>query len=187
MSRQKAWDDERGFTLIELVTVIVLMGIVLAISSSSWFGVVEGRQVDSATNQLAADLRQAHSKAINRLQPQTMTLTAGSSKYTIGPTASSCSVDPANPGCIETDLDDCDDEDVANGDCNDDDVVVVNTGVTVAFCPNGSAEIPPVAPVCPDAPSGSPTTLTVQSAADPTNYHNTIQINPVTSRVQVAP
>jgi|SRR5829696_2163539 len=175
MSRQKAWDDERGFTLIELVTVIVLMGIVLAISSSSWFGVVEGRQVDSATNQLAADMRQAHSKAINRLQPQTMTLTALSSEYTV-------------TGAAEPlDLDDCDDEDVANGDCDDEDVVVVNAGVTVAFCPNGSAEIPPATPVCSAAPSGLPTTLTVQSAADPTNYHNTIQINPVTSRVQVAP
>ena len=79
MSRQGALEDERGFTLIEVVTVIAILGIVLAISSSSWFGVVEGRQVDSATNQLAADLRQAHSRAINRLAPQTVDLTDGSS------------------------------------------------------------------------------------------------------------
>jgi prepilin-type N-terminal cleavage/methylation domain-containing protein len=177
MSRQGALEDERGFTLIELITVIVLLGIVLAISSSSWFGVVEGRQVDSATNQLAADLRQAHSRAINRLAPQTVELVGGSSEYTI-----------AGGVASTLDLDDCDDEDVANGDCNDEDVVVVNTGATVAFCPNGSAEIPPPATdVCSLAPSGSPTTITVQSAANPTDYHNTIQINPVTSRIQVAP
>lgn len=51
----------------EVTIVIVLMGIVLAIASGSWFGVVESRQVDSATNQLVSDLRLAHSKATNQL------------------------------------------------------------------------------------------------------------------------
>lgn len=47
---------------------IVILGIVLAIASSSWFGVVESRAVDSAANQLAADLRLAHSSATNQLR-----------------------------------------------------------------------------------------------------------------------
>ncbi len=59
--------NERGFTLPEVLIVIVLMGIVLAIASSSWFGLVERRAVDSAANQLAADLRLAHSSATNQL------------------------------------------------------------------------------------------------------------------------
>jgi len=50
------------------MAAILIMGIVFAIASSTWFGVVEGRQVDSATNQLTADLRQAHSRATNRLE-----------------------------------------------------------------------------------------------------------------------
>jgi general secretion pathway protein H len=176
MSPQGAWKDERGFTLVEVLIVIVIMGIVLAIASSSWFGAVESRRVDSGTNRLAADLRHAHSRAINRLEPQTVDLTAGSSKYTIGPTASSCSVNPANPGCIETDLDDFPG---AN-------VVVVNTGVTVAFCPNGSAEIPPATLVCSAAPSGASTTITVRSAKDTTKNHD-IQINSVTSEIRIVP
>jgi type IV fimbrial biogenesis protein FimT len=61
------WRSERGFTLPEVLIVIVLMGIVLAIASSSWFGVVESRRVDSAANQLVSDLRLAHTKSINQL------------------------------------------------------------------------------------------------------------------------
>ena len=68
MSRQGAWEDERGFTLIEVIVTIIIMGIVFAIASSIWFGVVESRRVDSATNQLAADLRLAHTRATNRLE-----------------------------------------------------------------------------------------------------------------------
>jgi prepilin-type N-terminal cleavage/methylation domain-containing protein len=80
--RQGAREDERGFTVIEMLVTIIIMGIVLTIAFSSWFGVVESRRVDSATNQLAADLRLAHSRATNRLAQQTVTLTAGSSEYT---------------------------------------------------------------------------------------------------------
>jgi prepilin-type N-terminal cleavage/methylation domain-containing protein len=164
MSRQKAWEDERGFTLIELVLVIVLMGLVFGIVAfSSWFGVAEGRRVDSATNQLAADLRQAHSRATNRLAPHTVTLFTGSSEYTMTGTA-----DPL-------DLDDCDDEDVAEGRCDDEDVVVVDTGATVVFNADGSAVVTGANPI------------TVESSDDPAKYNHTIGINITTSRIQVVP
>src|SRR5215208_4842161 len=101
MSRQGALEDERGFTLIEVIITIIIMGIVFAIGSSMWFGAIESRKVDSATNQLAADLRQAHSRATNRLASQTVTLTSGSSEYTMTGVA--------------LDLDDCDEEDVDAG------------------------------------------------------------------------
>ncbi len=167
MSEQVAREGERGFTMLELLLVIIVMGILFAIASSTWFGAIESRRVDSATSQLAADLRQAHSKAINRLQPQTVTLTTGSSQYTM--------TGVANPV-------DLDEESGAN-------VVVVNTGVTVAFCPNGSAEIPPATPVCSAAPSGPATTITVGLPPNPTlqDPNHTIQINPVTSRIRIVP
>jgi prepilin-type N-terminal cleavage/methylation domain-containing protein len=77
--------SDLGFTLQEVLIVIVLMGIVLAITSSSWFGVVESRQVDSATNQMVSDLRLAHTRATNRLVSYEVSLTAGNSTYDIGP------------------------------------------------------------------------------------------------------
>ena len=46
---------------------IVIMGIIFAIATSSWQGVVERRAIDSATNQFAVDLRLAHSSATNQL------------------------------------------------------------------------------------------------------------------------
>ena len=168
MSRQGALEDERGFTLIEVIVAIILMGVLFAIASSMWFGAIESRRVDTGTNRLAADLRHAHSRAINRLAPQTVTLTAGSSKYTMTGVT-----DPI-------DLDDFPDA--------GDDVVVADAGLTVAFCPNGSVEIPPNATVCSAAPSGASTTITVRSSTDPTQEPNhTIQINPVTSRIRIAP
>ena len=169
MSHQGALEDERGFTLIEVIITILLMGIVFAIASSMWFGAIDSRRVDSGTNRLAADLRHAHSRAINRLEPQTVTLlNAGSSKYTMTGVT-----DPI-------DLDDFPDA--------GDDVVVPDAGLSVAFCSNGSAEIPPNATVCSAAPSGAPTTITVGLPPDPTQEPNhTIQINPITSRIRVVP
>lgn len=38
MSRKGAWNDERGFTLVEVLFTIIIMGVVLAIASSSGFG-----------------------------------------------------------------------------------------------------------------------------------------------------
>lgn len=53
------WRDARGFTLPEVMIIIVIMGILFAIAASTWFGVVESRNVDSATNQGTADMRLA--------------------------------------------------------------------------------------------------------------------------------
>jgi type IV fimbrial biogenesis protein FimT len=76
---------EGGFTLPEVLIVIVLMGIVLGIASSTWFGLVESRRVDSATNQVVSDLRLAHTRATNRLTNYEVRLTASSTSYQVGP------------------------------------------------------------------------------------------------------
>ena len=122
------WQSERGFTLMELVIVITIMGIVFAIASSTWFGAVESRRVDSATNQLAADLRQAHTRATDRLADQTVTLTAGNSEYTL-------------PNGDTADLDDNYDTGPAG------DVVSVAAASTIVFKADGTAQITGANPI----------------------------------------
>jgi Tfp pilus assembly protein FimT len=61
------------------------MGIVFAIASSSWFGVVESRRVDSATNQMISELRRAHTSATNRLANWRVELDPNSGNYRVGP------------------------------------------------------------------------------------------------------
>jgi prepilin-type N-terminal cleavage/methylation domain-containing protein len=79
--------DEGGFTLPEVLITVILLGVLFGIATSTWFGVVESRRVDSATNQLAADLRLAHTQAANRLANHSIVVAAAnSSTYQIGPT-----------------------------------------------------------------------------------------------------
>jgi prepilin-type N-terminal cleavage/methylation domain-containing protein len=72
---------EAGFTLPEVLIVIVLMGIVLAIASSTWQRVVDDRNADSAANQLLSDLRLAHTKATNQLSDWRVVHAAGGADY----------------------------------------------------------------------------------------------------------
>ncbi len=80
-------NDERGFTLIEVLVTILIMGIVFAIAVPTWQSVTEGRAVDSATNQVVADLRLAQTNASNRLAPYTVTFDNANQRYTIGPSS----------------------------------------------------------------------------------------------------
>jgi prepilin-type N-terminal cleavage/methylation domain-containing protein len=155
---------EHGFTLPEVLIVIVILGILLAIAVPTWFGVVESRQVDSAANQFASDLRLAHNKATNRLEPQKVVLTSGGSSYKIGTSDS-----------FET-RDFCGDD-----GCSDNDPQVSIAGVdegdevTITFSPDGSASV---------EPDGAPTTFKV--ATDGNSGHD-IQLTPATSGVEVDP
>lgn len=72
---------EEGFTLPEVLIVIVLMGIVFAIASSTWQRVVDDRNADSAANQLLSDLRLAHTKATNQLSDWRVVHAEGSADY----------------------------------------------------------------------------------------------------------
>ncbi len=97
--------NERGFTLPEVLVTIVIMGILFAIASSTWFNVIESRAVDSATNQLAGDMRLAHGSAINRLANAQIVFSRDGSPVTCnGGSADYCLVQPTGAGSSKVDI-----------------------------------------------------------------------------------
>ena len=155
--RQGPWEDERGFTLTEVMVVVIIMGIVFAIASSTWSNIVEVRQVDAATNQVAADLRLAHSRATNRLADQNFVAPSGTvpvgvdalSIYQTGPT-----------GTLVTNR-------LPDG-------TQIAAATTIVFKADGSAQVTGANPI------------TVRSSSDTSNNH-TIEVNTTTSRIEVVP
>jgi prepilin-type N-terminal cleavage/methylation domain-containing protein len=129
---RRFWCQDRGFTLPEVLIVIVLMGIVLAIASSIWFNVVESRAVDSATNQVASDLRLAHTSATNQLADWQVSLTSGSSTYTMGRVGATPSTRTLPDG------------------------TEAGTTVTITFKPDGSAQATASSPYKVRAADGDP-------------------------------
>ena len=153
--RRVLWGDQRGFTLVEVMITVVIIGIVMAIATSTYNRVIEGRQVDSATNQLVADMRLAHTSATNRLESWQVVLTSGSSTYQVGKT-----------GALST-RDFC-----GEGGCSSGDPKVTFSGgspVTITFNSDGSA-------------SSSVTAFEV--AIDGISSHD-LELTPATSRIKI--
>lgn len=65
--KRRLLGDEEGFTLPEVLTVVAILGILIAIAIILWLSLLEARRVEAATNQLVADLRLAHTNATNQL------------------------------------------------------------------------------------------------------------------------
>jgi type IV fimbrial biogenesis protein FimT len=127
-------ESERGFTLVEVIITIVLLGILLAIASSTWSGVVESRRVDSATNQMVSDLRLAHTSATNRLANWRVELDPDTGNYRMGPSGGTLSSRSLEEG------------------------TKLATAVTaVEFKPNGEAQITGSGSITVAANDGNPT------------------------------
>jgi len=75
--------DERGFTLPEVLTTVAILGILIAIVMALWNSVIESRRVDAAANQLASDLRLAHTKATNQLTDWRVIYEVGDPSYSL--------------------------------------------------------------------------------------------------------
>lgn len=60
-------EDERGYTLQEVLTAVAILGVLLAIAIFIFLALLERWRVEAAAEQIAADLRLAHTNATNQL------------------------------------------------------------------------------------------------------------------------
>ena len=74
----------RGFTLIEMIVVLVLIAAVVAIGAGAMSRKLPGQQLRSATKELAAQLRFTRAQAIATGQAQLFTLDANTREWKAG-------------------------------------------------------------------------------------------------------
>lgn len=187
---------ELGFTLVEILTTITIMGILFAIATASWQSVIESRRVDSATNQVAADLRLANSTATSRLG-------VASIKFNSDGTQVSCT----NAAGVAADADYCLYQPTASGIVQkprqfESDIVKLTSpnliptswASSIEFTANGTASAPGtlgvVAPVggaivgCPASTPSTPPVARMRITAGGNQVH-CITFNAATSRIKI--
>lgn len=75
--------SDAGFSLLELVVVVMVAGVLLALSYSPWRGYRAQQRLRYGTIQVATDLREAQERAKYERRQYTVTFTASSRNYTI--------------------------------------------------------------------------------------------------------
>jgi type IV fimbrial biogenesis protein FimT len=74
---------ELGFTIIELMTVVVVAGVLLVLALPAFNDMVERRQIEGRANELVTDLAYAKSEAVQRNRHVVVVPGGGGTCYTI--------------------------------------------------------------------------------------------------------
>lgn len=77
-----------GFTMLEMIIVIIMVGILVAIAAPKFYSIAMRYRIDESLNTVAADLRQAVSLAAREQKPVTIALES-STRYVVKDRATS--------------------------------------------------------------------------------------------------
>jgi prepilin-type N-terminal cleavage/methylation domain-containing protein len=73
----------RGFTIAEMMIVVLIMGIAAAIAAPRVQGMIRASSLTGALNQVAADLQLARVRAIRAGRPVALVVAGGGTTYTV--------------------------------------------------------------------------------------------------------
>ena len=76
----------RGFSLLELLVVMLIVGLSLAAIAAALPGMQSGPAIELATSRLAAGLKKARMRAVGRQEVETVLIDPGARHYHIGAT-----------------------------------------------------------------------------------------------------
>lgn len=76
--------DSRGFTLLELLVVLAIMGLLLGLAAPRFHNIVPGFELQSSTRELAAALRETRSRALERGEPALLVVDLAGRRYGLG-------------------------------------------------------------------------------------------------------
>lgn len=80
---RQAFPQAAGFTMVEILVVIMIVGILAAIAAPSWQGLAASRRASMAQNEILQTLRQAQADALRTRQPKRVTFDTEATPPTI--------------------------------------------------------------------------------------------------------
>jgi prepilin-type N-terminal cleavage/methylation domain-containing protein len=92
---------ERGFSMIETLTVMLILGILLGISVYYLKRYQRGKALDTASHQISSDLQWAQSRAMNTGSIHRVTFTQNSNEYAILNKGTNVTVERSLPGMVK--------------------------------------------------------------------------------------
>lgn len=129
--------QQRGFTLVELMIVIVLLGIVSSIAMPNFVQFIQNNQVQAQTDELASFIQYARSQAVAKRASYEIKVVS-SEKWTVGPTG----------GAVERELEIKPDKAAVTHN-------LTGTPPTLTFSGNGTASVGFKMTVCHNADAGN--------------------------------
>lgn len=101
-----------GFTLLELMLVLLLMGLMLGLAGPAINSGSAGLEAKAAARQISAGLRQARATAVGRRQEATLTLDMAAHRFSVSGDDKAYSLPPSIPLKLFTAASEIDDEHV---------------------------------------------------------------------------